>query len=150
MYNVERVPVKHFKILKKYIKSMPDGPMKEKIKQAALDLIEDNKKIAFDEIEKKLIDDTMGDEKEKIRERLVQAKLTPDAAHKAMLSGCRLTGPEAVEWGIASAAVPEDQVLTVAAERAAPLAGKGRETVATIKKVMYASAIETLALQESF
>ena len=82
--------------------------------------------------------------------KLVQAKLTPDAAHKAMLSGCRFTGPEAVEWGIASAAVPEDQVLTVAAERAAPLAGKGRETVATIKKVMYASAIETLALQESF
>jgi hypothetical protein len=76
MYNVERVPVKHFKILKKYIKSMPDGAMKDKIKQAALDLIEDNKKIAFDEIEKKLIDDTMGDEKEKIRERLVQAKLT--------------------------------------------------------------------------
>ena len=82
--------------------------------------------------------------------KLVQAKLTPDAAHKAMLSGCRFTGPEAVEWGIASTAVPEDQVLTVAAERAAPLAGKGRETVATIKKVMYASAIETLALQESF
>jgi len=76
MYNVERVPVKHFKILKKYIKSMPDGPMKDKISQAALDLIEDNKKIAFDEIEKKLIDDTMGDEKEKIKERLVQAKLT--------------------------------------------------------------------------
>jgi hypothetical protein len=64
MYNVERVPMKHFKILKKYIKSMPDSPMK------------DNKKIAFDEIEKKLIDDTMGDEKEKIKERLVQAKLT--------------------------------------------------------------------------
>jgi len=38
-------------------------------------MIEDNKKINFDEIEKKLIDDSVGEEKEKIKERLIQAKL---------------------------------------------------------------------------
>ncbi len=76
IYNIERLPVKHFKILNAYISSMPDGPQKEKIRLDALDLIEDNKKIKFDEIEQKLIDDTpAGEEREKIKERLVQAKL---------------------------------------------------------------------------
>ena len=26
IYNIERIPVKHFKILKKYIQSLPEGP----------------------------------------------------------------------------------------------------------------------------
>ncbi len=51
MYNIERVPVKHFKILKKYIKSMPEGPGKDRILKDALELIEDNKKATYDEIE---------------------------------------------------------------------------------------------------
>lgn len=29
IYNIERLPVKHFKILRKYIKSMPEGPSKK-------------------------------------------------------------------------------------------------------------------------
>lgn len=29
MYNVERLPVKHFKIMKKYVKSMPEGALRE-------------------------------------------------------------------------------------------------------------------------
>ena len=29
IYNVERMPENHFKIMKKYIKSMPEGPTKQ-------------------------------------------------------------------------------------------------------------------------
>jgi hypothetical protein len=43
--------VKHFKILKKYIKKMPEGPVKQRILEEALSLIEDPKKLQFDEIE---------------------------------------------------------------------------------------------------
>jgi len=76
MYNIERVPVKHFKILKKYIKTMPEGPGKERVLKDALELIEDNNKATYDEIESKLIEDTVaGQERDQIRERLLQAKL---------------------------------------------------------------------------
>jgi len=36
IYNIERVPVKHFKILKKYIKGMPEGSNKQRILEDAL------------------------------------------------------------------------------------------------------------------
>ena len=42
-----------------------------------MELIEDNKKIIFDEIENRLIEDTpSGEERDKIKERLIQAKLS--------------------------------------------------------------------------
>ncbi len=55
IYNIERLPIKHFKILKKYIKSMQDGQVKERILKEALGLIEDNTKVTYDEIENRLI-----------------------------------------------------------------------------------------------
>ena len=82
--------------------------------------------------------------------KLIQAKLTPAAAHKAMLSGHRFGGPEAVEWGIADEATSEDQVLPAALERAKALSGKSRPVVSAIKNVMYQDAIEALAKLESF
>ena len=82
--------------------------------------------------------------------KLIQAKLTPAAAHKAMLSGYRFGGPEAVEWGIADEATSEDQVLPAAIERAKALSGKSRPVVSAIKNVMYQDAIEALAKLESF
>ena len=82
--------------------------------------------------------------------KLIQAKLTPAAAHKAMLSGHRFGGPEAVEWGIADQAAAEGDVLAAAAERAKALSGKNRIVVAAIKNVMYHEAIEALARFESF
>ena len=82
--------------------------------------------------------------------KLIQAKLTPAAAHKAMLSGHRFGGPEAVEWGIADEATSEDQVLPAAIERAKALSGKSRPVVSAIKNVMYQDAIEALAKLESF
>jgi Delta3-Delta2-enoyl-CoA isomerase len=82
--------------------------------------------------------------------KLVEAKLTPTAAHKAMLSGHRFGGPEAVQWGIVNEAVAEDQVLPAASERTQALAGKNRTVATAIKSALYHDAIEALARFESF
>jgi enoyl-CoA hydratase/carnithine racemase len=82
--------------------------------------------------------------------RLIQSKLTPAAAHRAMVGGHRFGGPEAVEWGIADQAAAEGDVLAAAAERAKALSGKNRIVVAAIKNVMYHEAVETLGRFESF
>ncbi len=51
---------------------MQDGQVRERISKEALELIEDNKKVKFDEIENRLIEDTpAGEEREKIRNRLL-------------------------------------------------------------------------------
>lgn len=56
---------------------MQDGQVKERIQKEALELIEDNAKVTYDEIENRLIQDTPeGEERKKIKERLLQAKLT--------------------------------------------------------------------------
>jgi hypothetical protein len=56
---------------------MQDGQVKERILKEALELIEDNKKATYDEIENRLIEDTPeGEERTKIKERLLQAKLS--------------------------------------------------------------------------
>jgi Delta3-Delta2-enoyl-CoA isomerase len=82
--------------------------------------------------------------------KLIQAKLTPAAAHKAMLSGHRFGATEALQWGIVDELAAEDQVLPTAIERTEPLSGKNREVASTIKNVMYQDAIEALARLESF
>lgn len=82
--------------------------------------------------------------------KLIQSKLTPAAAHKAMVGGHRFGGPEAAEWGVADAATAEEQVLPTAIERAEALSGKNRIVLAAIKNVMYHDAIEALARFESF
>jgi enoyl-CoA hydratase/carnithine racemase len=82
--------------------------------------------------------------------KLIQAKLTPAAAHKAMLSGHRFGGPEALQWGIVDELAAEDQVLPTAIERTKPFSGKNRDVASTIKNVMYEDAIEALARLESF
>jgi hypothetical protein len=51
---------------------MQDGQVKERILKEALELIEDNKKATYDEIENRLIEDTPeGEERSKIKERLL-------------------------------------------------------------------------------
>jgi enoyl-CoA hydratase/carnithine racemase len=82
--------------------------------------------------------------------KLIQAKLTPAAAHKAMLSGQRFGAPEALQRGIVDELATEDQVLPTAIERTKPLSGKNRDVASTIKNVMYQDAIEALARLESF
>jgi Delta3-Delta2-enoyl-CoA isomerase len=82
--------------------------------------------------------------------KLVQSKLTPQAAHEAMLTGRRYPAPDAVAAGIVDAAVAEDQVLPAAIERAAALSGKTRGVVARIKQTMYADATAALAEKIEF
>ena len=77
MYNVERVPVKHFKILKKYIKGMPEGPTKQRVLEEALKMIEDPSKVAYDDIEQSLFSNPPpGEERAALKERVLQAKLS--------------------------------------------------------------------------
>ena len=82
--------------------------------------------------------------------KLIQSKLTPAAAHKAMIGGHRFGGPEALQWGIVDELAAEDQVLSTAIERTKPLSGKNRVVASAIKNVMYHDAIEALARFESF
>jgi len=74
---------------------------------------------------------------------LIQARLSKATAHEAMTTGRRYGGADAAAAGIVDDAVGEDEVLSVAVERAAALAGKHGPTLGAIKAGMYA---ETLAL----
>jgi enoyl-CoA hydratase/carnithine racemase len=75
---------------------------------------------------------------------LVQSKLVPAVAHEVMLTGRRFGGADAEASGIVDAALPEGDVLPVAGERAAGLAGKDRSVVQAIKQTMYRSELELL------
>ncbi|MFF0143225.1 enoyl-CoA hydratase-related protein [Streptomyces sp. NPDC005227] len=75
---------------------------------------------------------------------LVQARLTPQIAHEAMLSSHRYGGVDAVAAGIADRAVAEGEVRTAAVELAQSQASKAGDTLKTIKTRMYASTLATL------
>ena len=75
---------------------------------------------------------------------LVAARLTPQAAHAAMITAARLGGEEAAARGIVDAAVGEDAVVETAVERAAAQAGRAGATVAAIKRGLYAEALGKL------
>lgn len=78
--------------------------------------------------------------------RLLTARLTAATAHEAMVTGRRYGGPEAVAAGIVDAAVPADQVLAAATDRAGALAGKRGATVAAIKRGIYGDVVSALEL----
>ncbi len=77
---------------------------------------------------------------------LVAARLSPQAAHDAMLSGARYAAPEALAAGIVDAVAPADDVVGAAVERASVLAGKDPATVAGIKTGLYGSVVGKLHL----
>jgi enoyl-CoA hydratase/carnithine racemase len=72
---------------------------------------------------------------------LIVSRLTPAAAHDAMVTGRRYGGPEAQAAGLVDVAVAESEVLPEALRRAAAMAGKA---VGPIKRALYAGAIEAL------
>lgn len=80
---------------------------------------------------------------------LIAARLSPRAAHDAMVTGRRYGGGDAVAAGIVEEAVEVEQVLPRAIERAAALAGKDPTTMATIKQRLYANAIAALQDREA-
>jgi len=75
---------------------------------------------------------------------LIQAKLDAQVAHEAMTTAHRYGGEEAAAAGIVQAAVPEDQVLDWAMDKAARLAPKANDSARVIKQRMYAGVIEQL------
>jgi len=75
---------------------------------------------------------------------LIQGKLTPAAAHETMTTGRRFGGTDAATAGLVDAAVPEEDVLPKALERARALTGKNPQTLAAIKTQMYTGPLAAL------
>jgi enoyl-CoA hydratase/carnithine racemase len=75
---------------------------------------------------------------------LIQARLTPQAAHEAMTTARRYGGSDALAAGIVDRAVDEDAVRGTAVEIAAAQAGKAGTALATIKSRMYAPLLDLL------
>jgi enoyl-CoA hydratase/carnithine racemase len=69
------------------------------------------------------------------------AHVEPRTLARAALSGHRFSAEEAVAAGIASEAVPEDEVLGRAVEIASGLAEKNRGVIAAHKSLLYGDAI---------
>lgn len=76
---------------------------------------------------------------------LIQSKLTPQAATASMTTGRRFGGGEAAAYGIVDAVADEAGLAAAAAGVVAPLAGKDRTTLGTIKRRMYAATVDALA-----
>ncbi|MER6086030.1 enoyl-CoA hydratase-related protein [Streptomyces sp. NPDC001833] len=75
---------------------------------------------------------------------LIQARLAPQTAHEAMLTGRRYGGTDAAAVGIADRAVGEEAVHVTAVEIAQTQATKAGDTLATTKARMYASVLAAL------
>jgi enoyl-CoA hydratase/carnithine racemase len=76
---------------------------------------------------------------------LITARLSPPVAHRAMVTGHRFTGTEALAAGIATELAGEDEVLGRAVALADELAGKPRHGIGAIKRGMYADVIAALS-----
>lgn len=75
---------------------------------------------------------------------LIQARLTPQTAHEAMVTARRYGGAEAAERHIVDLAVPADEVLPTALSLAGAQAGKAGPTLRTIKSRLYPGVLEAL------
>ncbi|MGY3843793.1 enoyl-CoA hydratase-related protein [Streptomyces hydrogenans] len=75
---------------------------------------------------------------------LIQSRLTPSTAHRAMVTAHRYGGTDAEAAGIVDHAVAEDAVRATAVELAGARAGKAGGTLGTIKARMYAPALAAL------
>ncbi len=75
---------------------------------------------------------------------IIRARLSAATAHEAIVTGRRYGGEEATRAGIADEALPEDQVLPRAVERAAALADKDRTTLAALKEGLYRTTLAIL------
>jgi|tagenome__1003787_1003787.scaffolds.fasta_scaffold20453200_2 enoyl-CoA hydratase/carnithine racemase len=76
---------------------------------------------------------------------LITSRLSPPAAHEAMITARRYGGPDALAAGIVSEVAPEAQVLERAIARAEELAGKPRQAVGAIKRGIYGPALDLLS-----
>ncbi|NYH55336.1 enoyl-CoA hydratase/carnithine racemase [Nocardiopsis arvandica] len=75
---------------------------------------------------------------------LIQARLTPQTAHEAMVTGRRYGGTQAQAAGIVDHTAGEGEVRSAAIELVRPMAAKAGPVLGTIKTRMYAPALELL------
>lgn len=75
---------------------------------------------------------------------LIQARLSPQTAHEAMVTARRFGGEDAYERKIVDQAVPEADVLSTAIALAAAQAAKAGPTLETIKTRLYAPVLQAL------
>jgi enoyl-CoA hydratase/carnithine racemase len=75
---------------------------------------------------------------------LLSATLPAAAVHRALVTGHRFTGADALAAGIAAELAPLDEVVERAVAWAAPLAGKDREVIAVHKRILHGSTIDRL------
>ncbi|GIE81708.1 enoyl-CoA hydratase [Actinoplanes philippinensis] len=75
---------------------------------------------------------------------LIQARLTPQTAHEAMVTARRYGGLEAAERHIIDQAVPAESVLSTAITLARSQAGKAGPTLGTIKTRLYPGVLQSL------
>lgn len=68
---------------------------------------------------------------------LLQARMTPQAAHRMVVLGLRFDASDALAAGIIDEAVPENQVVAQAINLAASLGGHDRNAVANLKRSLY-------------
>ena len=76
--------------------------------------------------------------------RLIQSKVSPQAAVEAMTTGRRYGGADAAAAGFVDTAVAPDGLVETAVDRASALVGKNAETLAAIKHVMFETAAAAL------
>ncbi|SEP26983.1 enoyl-CoA hydratase/isomerase family protein [Trujillonella endophytica] len=75
---------------------------------------------------------------------LIQARLAPQVAHEAMVTGRRYGGEQAAAAAVIDRAVEADAVLPTAIERAAAHAGLAGPVLAAIKSTMYGPVLTGL------
>jgi enoyl-CoA hydratase/carnithine racemase len=75
---------------------------------------------------------------------VLQARMTPQAAHRMVVLGQRFSATEALAAGIIDEAVPVEDLLARAVELATSLGGDDRGAVANLKRSLYANALATL------
>jgi enoyl-CoA hydratase/carnithine racemase len=75
---------------------------------------------------------------------LIQARLTPQAAHEAMITGRRYGGGDALAVGIVDQVADEDRVRESALGLARPHVAKAGHNLAAIKVGMYGPVLDAL------
>jgi len=75
---------------------------------------------------------------------LLLARLPRTTIARAINTGHRFTGPEALAAGIADSIHPADEVVTAAVDWVGPLASKSRDVLRTHKHLLHAATIEML------
>lgn len=76
---------------------------------------------------------------------IVQARLTPQVAHEAVLTGRRFPADEARAKAIVDAVAPEDEVLRDAIALAVTQAARGRSSIGQLKQDLYGPALAMMA-----